>query len=170
MEQALVDFTNVIRALDQRISQLEQQFQSFSIASQPKPEESIQVPEVGPTQELCVTQSETVAETQPESVPAPSINPEVNLDDYSPDTIQNELWRTFKAISDANLEVVVKYSGDYPRNVIVYATEETQPVYHNAGAAEMRIIQAIEGTLIATLQAGESCKTARVDGVWTKIE
>lgn len=154
MEQALVDFTNVIRALDQRISQLEQQFNSFSITPQ--------VPEVAPVQELCVT--------QPESIPEPiKQNNEVNLDEYSPDTIQNELWRTFKAISDAGLEVVVKYSGEYPRNVIVYASEETQPVYRNAGPAEMRIIQACEGTLIATVQPGESVKTARVDGLWTSI-
>lgn len=157
MEQALIDFTTVIRALDQRISQLEQAYKSFSIVPQ--------VPEVAPSdapiQELTVTQPEPQSE--------PSINPEVNLDEFSPDTIQNELWRTFKAISDANLEVVVKYSGEYPRNVIVYASEETQPVYRNAGPAEMRIIQACEGTLIATVQPGESVKTARVEGTWTNI-
>lgn len=155
MEQALVDFTNVIRALDQRIAQLEQEFKSFVVSSQVNPEVHVEAPVEVPT------------ETQPEPE---QISNEVNLDNYSSDTIQNELWMTFKRISDSGQEVIVNYSGEYPRNVIVYASEETQPTYKNNGAAEMRIIQACEGTLIATVQPGESVKTARVDGLWTKIE
>jgi len=93
----------------------------------------------------------------------------LNLDIYGPDTIQNELWQTFRAISDEGKAAVVVYSGEYPRNIIVYADPATQPVYRNAGPAEMRIIQSMAGTLIATLQPGESVRTACVDDIWCSI-
>lgn len=90
-----------------------------------------------------------------------------DLDTFGPDTIQNELWQQFRATSDAGKISVVIFKEATPRNIIVYADEATQPVYRNAGPAEVRIIQAIAGTHIATLQPGESVKTAFVDGTWT---
>jgi hypothetical protein len=93
-----------------------------------------------------------------------------DLDTFGPDTIQNELWQQFRASSDAGKVSVVVYHGEEARNIIVYADVTTQPVYRNAGLAELRIIQAIAGTHIATLQPGESVKTAcGVDGMWACV-
>ena len=89
-----------------------------------------------------------------------------NLDKFGPETIQNELWQQFRAASDAEKVSVVYFEGDSPHNVIVYANESTQPVYRNAAAGEVRVIQAIAGTHLLTLQPGESGKTCFTDGVW----
>jgi hypothetical protein len=184
MEQALADFTAVIRALDVRIAALEKQCAccGCSVATdtvpapqpeepkpeEPKPEEP--KPEE-PKPEEPKPEEPKPEETKP-SAPTPYITDSetlVNLEEYSPDTIQNELWQTFKAISDAGKTAVVTYAGDYPRNIIVYADPATNPMYRNAGAAELRIIQAIEGTLIATLKPDETVGTPYVDGRWSSV-
>jgi hypothetical protein len=153
MEQALSDFATLISALDMRIAALEKQCAccGCSVAADvvPEPEPETVVPQPEPE----AAENETI----------------VNLDNHSPDEIQDSLWQTFKAISDSGKTVVVTFAGDHPRNMIVYADDATQPVYRNASIGELRIIQAIEGTLIATLQPGEVVKTARVDGTWTTV-
>ena len=181
MEQALKDFTSVLLAFEQRISHIEEKFSKLSsdpvetpvetpveIAVESCAESSIEVLDETPVEIAVESMVESIVEASLEAnVEGETL---VNLDAFSGDTIQNELWQTFKQISDSGMEVIVTYSGEGPRNIIVYASEETQPVYRNSSSGELRIIQAIEGTLIATLQAGESVKTARVDGVWSKIE
>lgn len=198
MEKALDDFTNVIHALDERISKVTFKFSKISSPKTPvevQVEVQVEVSDKSPVEtpsESCkdVTDhapSESYAESSIEALVEPPVEITVestletpvepavegetlvNLDAFSGDTIQNELWMTFKQISDSGNLVVVTYSGEGPRNIIVYASEETQPIYRNSSSGELRIIQAIEGTLIATLQPGETVKTARVDGVWITI-
>ncbi len=164
MEQALADFTAVIRALDVRIAALEKQCAccGCSVATDTVP---------APQPEEPKSEEPKPEETKP-TAPTPYITDSetlVNLEEYSPDTIQNELWQTFKAISDAGKTAVVTYAGDQPRNIIVYADPATNPKYRNAGAGELRIIQAIEGTLIATLKPNETVGTPYVDGQWTSV-
>jgi hypothetical protein len=145
-------------------------------STEPAIAESSAAPTVA-TSEPAVAESSaapTVATSEPavaESSAAPTVatsENEVlfNLDKFGPDTIQNELWQQFRAASDAEKVSVVYFEGDSPHNVIVYANESTQPVYRNAAAGEVRVIQAIAGTHILTLQPGESGKTCFTDGVW----
>ncbi len=135
------------------------------------PESAPAAPESAPAAPAA-PESAPAAPAAPESAPAPEptvAENEVlfNLDKFSPDTIQNELWQQFRAASDSEKVSVIYFEGENPHNVIVYASESTQPVYRNAAAGEVRVIQAIAGTHLLTLQPGESGKTCFSEGVWS---
>lgn len=149
LADALNTFAEAIKALDARIATLERRCEGCCAAPAP---EVAAAPEVAPAPEVAVALADNEAL--------------VNLDLYGPDTIQNELWQTFRAISDAGQTIVVSYTGTEDRNIIVYADPATQPTYRNAGLAEVRIIQAIAGTHIASLQPGQSVRTACIEDVW----
>lgn len=153
MEQALSDFAAIIRALDQRIAALEKKYDTCCAA---------------PAETTAETTAETVAETKP-TVEISTGEVSVNLDEFSPDTIQNELWRTFCSISSAGNTAVVTYTGEYPRNIITYDDQTAIATYRNAGAAELRVIRAIEGTLLLTLQAGETGKLSYNGEAWVSV-
>jgi hypothetical protein len=163
LADSLNAFAEAIKALDARIAVLEKRCECCCAAEAPAPEVAAAE---APAPEVAAAEAPA-----PEAAPAPEValadnETLVNLDLYGPDTIQNELWQTFRSISDAGKTSVVSYTGAEARNIIVYADPATQPVYRNAGAAEVRIIQAIAGTHIATLQPGDSVRTACVDEIW----
>ena len=144
LADALHAFAEALKALDARIAVLERKC------------------------ECCCCPVEAPAVVEAPATPAVADNETLfDLDAFSPDTIQNELWQQFRATSDAGKIAIITFKEATPRNIIVSADEATQPVYRNAGPAEVRVIQAIAGTHIATLQPGESVKTACVDGTWT---